>query len=169
MTNFHRCAILRCVKEKQHRNGLHPQGRYGLPQPLRPQARAERNRRKAAALSASLWRTGLAMTDKRGKFSYIECHSEDPERMRRGRGNPRLMRRGRGNPFLSGCYRKGVKNIHRYEVPEHPVIAQMERDGFIRRRRYRGCGSRPKGDYGLPRPYGARNDRGVTIPGRERQ
>jgi len=30
----------------------------GIPMPLRPQARAERNRRVAAALSASLWRTG---------------------------------------------------------------------------------------------------------------
>jgi len=30
----------------------------GIPTPLRPQARAERNRRFAAALSAELWRTG---------------------------------------------------------------------------------------------------------------
>jgi len=30
----------------------------GIATPLRPQARAERNRRKAAALSASLWSTG---------------------------------------------------------------------------------------------------------------
>ena len=30
----------------------------GIATPLRPQARAERNRREAAALSAELWRTG---------------------------------------------------------------------------------------------------------------
>jgi len=30
----------------------------GIATPLRPQARAERNRRFAAALSAELWRTG---------------------------------------------------------------------------------------------------------------
>jgi len=32
--------------------------RERIPTPLRPQARAERNRRIAAALSALLWRTG---------------------------------------------------------------------------------------------------------------
>ena len=31
---------------------------WGIATPLRPQARAERNRREAAALSAELWSTG---------------------------------------------------------------------------------------------------------------